>query len=79
MSIPSRVVESGPLSLFVSGFREDLGRLVGRWLKPGTVRNHCNHTRAFLADRERLTGDLARTRLAAHPSAAWQRSACSGQ
>jgi integrase/recombinase XerD len=152
MSIPSRVVVSGPLSLFVSGFREDLVRrgytpgaaakqvqltahlsrwlvaqdlapaalgraqierfvqerrashtqlasahalkpllgylrrlgvvppagsreaptpagalldryaeylLVGRGLKPTTVRNYCNHARAFLADRERLTGDLA--------------------
>ena len=152
MSIPSRVVVSGPLSLFMSGFREDLGRcgyrpgtaakqlqlmahlsrwmaahdlalaalgkvqieqfvserrashrhlasalalepllgylrglgvvppagsreaptpsgalldryseylLVQRGLKDGTVRNYCNHARAFLANRERLTGDLA--------------------
>ena len=32
---------------------------VGRGLKAATVRNYCNHARAFLADRERLTGDLA--------------------
>ena len=32
---------------------------IRRGLKPGTVRNYCNHARAFLADRERLTGDLA--------------------
>src|SRR4051812_16305174 len=33
--------------------------VVRRGLKPGTVRNYCNHARAFLTDRERLTGDLA--------------------
>jgi integrase/recombinase XerD len=33
--------------------------LVRRGLKPGTVRNYCNHARAFLADRERITADLA--------------------
>jgi integrase/recombinase XerD len=33
--------------------------LVQRGLKPGTVRNYCNHARAFLADRECLTGELA--------------------
>jgi integrase/recombinase XerD len=33
--------------------------LVGRGLRPGTVRNYCNHVRAFLADRERFTGHLA--------------------
>ena len=33
--------------------------LVGRGLKLSTVRNYCNHARAFLADRERLTGGLA--------------------
>jgi site-specific recombinase XerD len=33
--------------------------LVGRGLKPGTVRNYCNHARRFLADRERSAGELA--------------------
>jgi integrase/recombinase XerD len=33
--------------------------LVGRGLKPTTVRNYCNHARAFLGDRERLSGELA--------------------
>lgn len=28
-----------------------------RGLKPSTVRNYCNHVRAFLADRERVAGD----------------------
>jgi integrase/recombinase XerD len=33
--------------------------LVRRGLKPSTVRNCCNHVRALLADRERVTGALA--------------------
>ena len=33
--------------------------LVGRGLKPTTVRNYCNHARPFLADRERIAGELA--------------------
>jgi integrase/recombinase XerD len=37
--------------------------LVARGVKPSTVRNYCNHARAFLADRERRAGDLALGRL----------------
>jgi site-specific recombinase XerD len=37
--------------------------LVRRGVKPSTVRNYCNRARAFLADRERRTGDLALGRL----------------
>ena len=32
---------------------------VRRGLKPGTVRSYCNHARAFLADRDRLSGGPA--------------------
>ena len=28
-------------------------------MKSGTVRNYCNHARAFLVDRERLSGGVA--------------------
>jgi hypothetical protein len=33
--------------------------VVRRGLKPSTVRDYCNHVRVFLADRERVAGDLA--------------------
>jgi integrase/recombinase XerD len=33
--------------------------LVRRGVSPSTVRNYCNHARAFLADRERIADDLA--------------------
>jgi hypothetical protein len=46
-----------PAGALLDRYAEHL--LVRRGLNPSTVRNYCNDARAFLADRERIAGDLA--------------------